>query len=104
MGLGTRENKPARKQGSLRSEGVSVGGKGKGVSADPDVQTRGSVKKEVKFGSQKLWTTLFPPSSADMVLEVAASLFCLGSLRRIAKSFQWRRLSGRELSGNEDSA
>ena len=54
MGLGTRENKPARKQGSLRSEGVSVGGKGKGVSADPDVQTRGSVKKEVKFGSKKL--------------------------------------------------
>ena len=37
-------------------------GKGKGVSIDPVVQTRGSAKKEVKFGSKKLWTTLFPPS------------------------------------------
>ncbi|KAL6350411.1 hypothetical protein AAG906_004362 [Vitis piasezkii] len=61
MGLGTGEKKP----------------------------TRGSAKKEVKFGPKKLWTTLFPPSS--------------GSLRRIVKSFQWRRLSGWELSGNEDS-
>ncbi|RVX22531.1 hypothetical protein CK203_012731 [Vitis vinifera] len=41
-------------------------GKGKGVPADPDVQTRGSAKKkvkEMKFGSKKLWNTLFPPSS-----------------------------------------
>ena len=27
-----------------------------------DVQTRGSAKKEEKFGSKKLWTTIFPPS------------------------------------------
>ena len=38
-------------------------GKGKGVSIDPVVQTRGSARKEVKFGSKKMWTTLFPPSS-----------------------------------------
>ena len=37
MGLGTGEKKPAGKQGSLQSEGVSAGGKGKGVLADPDV-------------------------------------------------------------------
>ncbi|RVW12498.1 Paladin [Vitis vinifera] len=28
----------------------------------PDDQMRGSAKKEVKFSSKKLWTTLFPPS------------------------------------------
>ena len=27
-----------------------------------DDQMRGSAKKEVKFSSKKLWTTLFPPS------------------------------------------
>ena len=37
MGLGTGEKKPIGKQGSLQSEGVSAGGKGKGVLADPDV-------------------------------------------------------------------
>ena len=42
-------------------------------------------------------------SIADKVLKVAVSLFCSGSHRQIAKSFQRRRLSGRELSGNEDS-
>ncbi|RVW19586.1 hypothetical protein CK203_115950 [Vitis vinifera] len=46
-----------------QAEEAAVGGKGKGVSNDHDVQTRGSVKKEVKSGSKKLWTTLFPPSS-----------------------------------------
>ena len=63
LGQGTGEKKPSEKQGSLQSEEVSTVGKGKGVSIDPVVQTRGSAKKEVKFGSKKLWTTLFPPSS-----------------------------------------
>ena len=39
----------------------------------------------------------------DKDFEVAVSLFCSGSHRQITKSFQRRRLSGRELSGNEDS-
>ena len=62
----TGEKKPDGEQGSLR-KGVSAEGKGKGVPADLDVQTRGSVKKEVKemkFSSKKLWNNLFPPSSA----------------------------------------
>ena len=65
MAQGTREKKPDGEQGSLRRE-VSAAGKGKGVPADPDVQTRGSAKKkvkEMKYGSKKLWNTLFPPSS-----------------------------------------
>ncbi|RVW83963.1 hypothetical protein CK203_047351 [Vitis vinifera] len=49
----------------------------------------------------RLWGTAVP--IADKVLEVAASLFYSGSLRQIVKSFQRRRLSGWELSGNEDS-
>ena len=60
---GTREKKSFEKQGSLQSEEVFAVGKGKGVSVDPVVQTRGSAKKKVKFGSKKLWTTLFPPTS-----------------------------------------
>ena len=63
LGQGTGEKKPSEKQGSLRSEDVSAVGKGKGVSVGPIVQTRGSARKEVKFGSKKMWTTLFPPSS-----------------------------------------
>ena len=62
LGQGIGEKKPSEKQGSLQSEEVSAVGKGKGVSIDPLVQTRGSTKKEVKFDSKKLWTTLFPPS------------------------------------------
>ena len=64
---GTGEKKPDGEQGSLR-RGVSAAGTGKGVPADPDVQTRGSAKKkvkEMKFGSKKLWNTLFPPSSVS---------------------------------------
>ena len=41
-------------------------------------------------------------SIADKDFEVAASLFCMGSHRQIAKSFQRKRLSGRDLSRNED--
>ena len=63
LGQGEGEKKPSEKQVLSRREEAAVGGKGKGVSNDHDVQTRGSVKKEVKFGSKKLWTTLFPPSS-----------------------------------------
>ena len=62
---GTGEKKPDGEQGSLR-RGVFTEGKGTGVPADLDVQARGSAKKEVKemkFGSKKLWNTLFPPSS-----------------------------------------
>ena len=38
-------------------------------------------------------------SIADKVLKVAASLFCSGSHRQIAKSFQRRRLSERDVTG-----
>ncbi|RVW91367.1 hypothetical protein CK203_035379 [Vitis vinifera] len=51
-----------RKAQSLPKSSPLTDAKGKGVSIDPVVQTRGSAKKEVKFGSKKLWTTLFPPS------------------------------------------
>ena len=54
--------KPSDKMGSSRSEEVSAVGKGKVVSVELDIQTRGSAKKEAKIGSKKLWNTLFPPS------------------------------------------
>ena len=63
LGQGEGEKKPSEKQVPSQREEVAAGGKGKGVSDDHDVQTRESAKKEVKFGSKKLWTTLFPPSS-----------------------------------------
>ena len=62
LGQRTREKKPSDKNGLLRNEEASTVGKGNFVSKVPDVQTRGSANKEVKFGSKKLWTTLFPPS------------------------------------------
>ena len=69
-----------------------------------EVQTRGSAKKEEKFGSKKLWTTLFlQVLIADKDFEVAASLFCTRSHRQIAKSFQRNRFSGQNISWNEDS-
>ncbi|RVX07312.1 hypothetical protein CK203_022582 [Vitis vinifera] len=50
--------KPSIKTGLLRREEDAAMRKVKAF----EVQTRGSVKKEEKFGSKKLWTTLFPPS------------------------------------------
>ena len=69
LGQGEGEKKTSEKQVPPRREEVVVGvkgkgerGKGKGVSDDHDEQTRGSTKKEVKFGSKKLWNTLFSSS------------------------------------------
>ena len=50
--------KPSVKTGLLRREEDVAVRKGKAY----EVQMRGSTKKEEKFGSKKLWTTLFPPS------------------------------------------
>ena len=50
--------KPSIKTGLLRREEDAAMRKVKAF----EVQTRGSVKKKEKFGSRKLWTTLFPPS------------------------------------------
>ena len=63
LGQGEGEKKTSEKQVPPQREEATIGGKGKGVPDDHDVQTRGSAKKEVKFGSKKLWNTLFPPSS-----------------------------------------
>ena len=46
-----------------REEDSSAVGKGKATSIVPKVQSNSSMKKEVKFGSKKLWPTLFPLSS-----------------------------------------
>ena len=51
LGQRIRGKKPPDKMGLLRSEEVFAVGKGKAVSVDLDVQTRGSAKKEVNFGS-----------------------------------------------------
>ncbi|RVX08577.1 hypothetical protein CK203_014299 [Vitis vinifera] len=103
----TGEKKPDGEQGSLR-KGVSAEGKGKGVPADLDVQTRGSVKKEVKemkFVQRSCGITYFRQVPlADMALEAAASLFCLGCHRQTKKRFQRRRLSRLELRRNEEPA
>ncbi|RVX04716.1 hypothetical protein CK203_024939 [Vitis vinifera] len=75
LGQETGGKKPFIKNGSLRSEDVFAMGKGKFVSEVSDVQPRGSAMNEVKFGSKKLWTTLFPPSLiADKGFEAVASL------------------------------
>ena len=62
LGQRTGGKKPDDKKGLLRREEDSAVGNGKAASVVLEVQTSGSAKKEVKFGSKKLWTTLFPPS------------------------------------------
>ena len=54
LGQGEGEKKTSEKQVPPQREEATIGGKGKGVPDDHDVQTRGSAKKEVKFGSKKL--------------------------------------------------
>ena len=64
LGLSLGGKKPNETEVTLRrEEDSSTKGKGKATSVLPEVQSSSSAKKEVKFGSKKLWTTLFPPSS-----------------------------------------
>ena len=64
LGLSLGGKKPDETEVSLRKEeDSSAVGKGKATSVFPEVQSSSSAKKEVKFGSKKLWTTLLPPSS-----------------------------------------
>lgn len=55
MGQRTGGMKPFDKAGLLQREEDSAVGKRKAY----DVQTTDSMKKKEKFGSKKLWTTLF---------------------------------------------
>ena len=64
LGLSLGGKKPDETEVTLRrEEDSSAKEKGKATSLLPVVQSSSSAKKEVKFGSKKLWTTLFPPSS-----------------------------------------
>ncbi|KAJ9678125.1 hypothetical protein PVL29_022886 [Vitis rotundifolia] len=64
LGLSLGGNKPDESEVSLRrEEDSSAMGKGKATSVFLEVQSSSSEKKEVKFSSKKLWSTLFPPSS-----------------------------------------
>ena len=62
LGQETGSKKPIIKKGLLRNKDASAMKKGKVVSEVSDVQPRDSAVNEVKFGSKKFWTTLFPPS------------------------------------------
>ena len=63
LGLSLGGKKPDETEVTLRrEEDSSAKEKGKATSLLPVVQSSSSAKKEVKFGSKKLWTTLFPPS------------------------------------------
>ena len=46
-----------------KEEDPSAAGKGKTAYVFLEVQSSSSTKKKVMFGSKKLWSTLFPPSS-----------------------------------------
>ena len=64
MGLSLGGKNPDETVVLLRKEeDPSTAGKGKTTSVFLEVQSSSSAKKKVMFGSKKLWSTLFPPSS-----------------------------------------
>ena len=64
LGLSPEENIPIETVASLRrEEDPSTDGKGKIVPVLLEVQSSSSAKKKVLYGSRKLWSTFFPPSS-----------------------------------------
>ena len=64
LGLSLGGKNPNETVVSLRKEeDPSTAGKGKTASVFLKVQSSSSAKKKVMFGSKKLWSTLFPPSS-----------------------------------------
>ena len=64
LGLSPKENNQVETAVSLsKEEDPSATGKGKTAPRLLEVQSRSSAMKKGLFGSKKLWSTLFPPSS-----------------------------------------